>query len=426
MKRKSGKIINLVLSALLIAGIFAGCGKTATTTTTTTKTTDGVITLKVAMWNEPPKDKALDVWYQYGLKHPGVKLEPVVIPEDQYSQKLNQMITAGNAPDILIAWECDLQNFARGKKVVALDDYIAKSKTITANDFIPAVQALKELNGATYGLPYGYAAEILYYNKDLFDQAKVPYPTNDWTMDDFKAAAEKLTVVKDGKTVQFGADGMSFTGGWWSGIGAQGDSIVDKDGKLQIGDGAKKFLAIQKELVDKKCIPAPSADSAGADLFASGKAAMTRTGSWMVNSYKDLSFKWDIAQQPKGTINYNTLHTGIYCIPESTKNKQAAWEAIEWLMGDEAQATFSKSNANPSARPSVAAKGDWKVQGKNGPSNWAAFDEAAKSGKFGYVLLPAGVTQDSVKQFEAAVLGQKSIDDAIAQAKKNADEVIGN
>ena len=320
MKRKSGKIISLALSALLTTSILAGCGKKAATT----KTTDGTITLKVAMWNEPPKDKSLDVWYQYGLKHPGVKLEPVVIPEDQYSQKLNQMIAAGNAPDIIIAWECDLQNFAKGKKVISLDDYLAKSKTVKADDFIPAVKALKDLNGATYGLPYGYAAEILYYNKDLFDKAKVAYPTDSWTMDDFKAAAEKLTVVKDGKTVQFGADGMSFTGGWWSGIGAQGDKIVGSNGSLEIGDGAKKFLTIQKELVDKKCVPAPSADSAGADLFASGKAAMTRTGSWMVNTYKDLPFKWDIAQQPKGTINYNTLHTGMYCIPESTKNKQAA------------------------------------------------------------------------------------------------------
>lgn len=421
MKTKSGKIVSIALSALLVAGMFTGCSKKAAAP----NTNDGQITLKVAMWNEPPTDKSLDVWYQYGLKHPNVKLEPVVIPEDQYSQKINQMIAAGNAPDIVIAWEGDLQTFAKGKKVVSLDDYISKSKTITADDFIPAVKELNKVNGATYGLSYGYASELLFYNKDLFDKAGVAYPTNTWTMDDFKAAAVKLTVVKDGKTVQFGADGMSFSGGWWSGIGAQGDSIVGNDGSLQIGDGAKKFLTIQKELVDKKIVPAPSADSAGADLFASGKAAMTRTGSWMVNSYKDLTFKWDIAQQPKGTINYNTLHTGFYCIPDSTKNKQAAWDAIEWLMGDDAQALFSKSNANPSARPSVAAKGDWKVQGKNGPSNWAAFDEAAKSGRFGYVVLPAGVTQDSVKQFEAAVLGQKSIDDAIAQAKKNAADVIG-
>ncbi|OPJ62157.1 ABC transporter substrate-binding protein [Clostridium oryzae] len=422
MNMKSKKTISVVLSSLFIAGIFAGCSKKGGSS----NTSNGVTTLKVAMWNEPSKDKNLDVWYQYGKKHSKVKLEPVVIPEDQYSQKINQMVAAGNAPDILIAWECDLQNLARGKKVVSLDNYISKSKVISANDFIPAVKALKDLNGATYGLPYGYACEILYYNKDLFDKAKVSYPTNNWTMDDFKAAAEKLTVVKNGKTVQFGADGMSFAGGWWSGIGAQGDAIVGKDGKLEIGEGAKKFLTMQKELVSKKVIPAPSADSAGADLFASGKAAMTRTGSWMVNSYKDLPFKWDIAQQPKGTINYNTLHTGMYCIPETTKNKQAAWKAIEWLMGDEAQRLFSKSNANPSARPSVAAKGDWKVQGKNGPSNWAAFDEAAKSGKFGYVLLPSGVTADSVKQFEAAILGQKSIDAAINQAKKSADEVLQN
>lgn len=419
MKKSFRKTACVALSLLVTAELFSGFAKAASVKS-------NVVTLKVSMWNQPSKDKALDVWYQYGLTHKNVKLEPVVIPEDQYSQKVNQMVSAGNAPDIIIAWECDLQNFARAKKVISLDSYLEKSKTVKANDFIPAVQAMKDLNGATYGLPYGYASELLYYNKNMFDKAKVPYPTNSWTMDDFMAAAKKLTIVKDGKTVQFGADGMSFGGGWWSGIGAQGDKIAGKDGSLQIGDGAKKFLTLQKQLVDEKIIPAPSADSAGADLFASGKAAMTRTGSWMVANYKDLAFKWDIAQQPKGKIFYNTLHTGMYCIPTSTKNRQAAWQAVEWLMGDQAQRLFSKSNANPSARPSVAAKGDWKVQGKNGPSNWSAFTEAGKSGVFGYVLLPAGITSDSVRQFEAAVLGQKSIDDAISTAKQNAEDAMNN
>lgn len=425
MKKGLKKAACIALSTMFMAGIFTGLTK-STNASAAKAANSGVTTLKVAMWSQPPKDKKLDVWYQYGLKHKNVKLEPIVIPEDQYSQKINQMVAAGNAPDIVIAWECDLQNLARAKKLVSLDSYISTSKTVKSNDFIPAVKTLKDLNGATYGLPYCYAAELLYYNKDLFDKAKVPYPTNNWTMNDFVSAAKKLTVVKDGKTVQFGADGMSFAGGWWSGIGAQGDKIVGKDGSLQIGNGAKKFLTIQKQLVDAKVIPAPSADSAGADLFASGKAAMTRTGSWMVSTYKDLPFKWDIAQQPKGTMFYNTLHTGMYCIPTTTKNKKAAWDAIEWLMSDEGQRLFSKSNANPSARPLIAAKGDWKVQGKNGPTNWAAFTQAGKSGVFGYVLIPSGVTQNAVKQFEAAVLGQKSIDDAIKQAKDDAAEELGN
>ncbi|MDF2987703.1 MAG: extracellular solute-binding protein family 1 [Eubacterium sp.] len=423
------KIAGIALSMAFLVSTLGGCGSStsqqpgsSSTTSSESSTAQSGKTIKlvITQWGEPNKDKNLDQNYQFGVSNPGYELETMVIPEGEYSSKLNQMIAAGNAPDIVTAWECDLQGFAASKKIVALDDYIAKSSKVKADDFIPAVAKLKELNGATYGLPWCYAAEIMYYNKDMFDAAKVTYPTNEWTMSDFVAAAEKLTKIENGKVVQYGADGMGFVGGWWSGIGAAGDEIY-KDGKLSIGEGAKKFLQTQKDLVDKQIIPAPSADSAGSDLFASGRAAMSRTGSWMVGTYKDLEFNWDIAPQPKDAKAYNTLHTGMYSIPETTKDKDAAWKAIEWLMSD-GQPILSKGTGNMSAIKSIAAKGDYKVQGKKGPSNWTTYDVAAQSGQFGYVLLPAGITGDAVKAFEAAVLGQKSIDDTVKEVMEKASK----
>jgi len=416
------KLAGIALSMAFLVSTLGGCGSSSSEQSSNSSTTGEGKTIKlvITQWGEPNKDKSLDQNYQFGVHNPGYELETMVIPEAEYSSKLNQMIAAGNAPDIITAWECDLQGFAANKKIIALDDYIAKSTKVKADDFIPAVAKLKELNGATYGLPWCYAAEIMYYNKDMFDAAGVAYPTNEWTMSDFIAAAEKLTKIENGKVVQYGADGMGFVGGWWSGIGAAGDEIY-KDGKLSIGEGAKKFLKTQKELVDKQLIPAPSADSAGSDLFASGRAAMTRTGSWMVGTYKDLEFNWDIAPQPKDVRSYNTLHTGMYSIPETTKDKDSAWKAIEWLMSD-GQPILSKGMGNMSAVMSIAAKGDYKVQGKFGPSNWSAFDVAAQSGQFGYVLLPTGITGDAVKAFEAAVLGQKSIDDTVKEVMEKASK----
>lgn len=436
MKKHLIKVISVTLMMIMVFSLTA-CGSAATATAaqnaaqgseTSTAGNSGnsgaTVKLVITQWAEMNSNKELDPNYQYGIQNPGFALETMVIPEDQYSSKINQMMAAGNAPDIVTAWEGDMQIFAAGGKLVNLDPYIEKSSTLKADDFIPAVQKLKEMNGATYGLPWCYAAEILYYNKDMFDAAKIPYPNNDWTMDDFVKTAEKLTIIKDNKVVQYGADGMGFVGGWWSGIGAAGDAIY-KDGGLSIGSGAIKFLTTQKDLIDKKIVPAPSADSAGADLFASGMAAMTRTGSWMVNGYKDLGFNWDIAPQPKDAISYNSLHTGMYTIPTTTKDKDNAWKAIEWLMGDQGQAILSKGTGNMSVRMSVNEKGDYKIQGAKGPSNWETFNIAAQSGQFGYVLLPTGLTGDAVKQFEAAVLGQKSAEDAVKEVIAKAKEIAG-
>ena len=83
-----------------------------------------------------------------------------------------------------------------------LDDKL-KDLGIDKSDFQPAVTDITNQVGGYYGFPQGFATEIMYYNKDMFDAAGVAYPTDDWTWDDYTAAAEKLTKA-DGS--QYGSD----------------------------------------------------------------------------------------------------------------------------------------------------------------------------------------------------------------------------
>ena len=41
-------------------------------------------------------------------------------------------------------------------------------------------------------LPQNLSSLVVYYNRDLFDAAGVPYPEAGWTWDDFLAAAKAL------------------------------------------------------------------------------------------------------------------------------------------------------------------------------------------------------------------------------------------
>ena len=79
------------------------------------------ITLTITQWSQPSDDEERNIYKQFEKTHPGYKIDVQVIAEDQYSAKINQMISAGNAPDIVLAWECDLPTFAANKKVIALD-----------------------------------------------------------------------------------------------------------------------------------------------------------------------------------------------------------------------------------------------------------------------------------------------------------------
>lgn len=385
-----------------------------------------VVVIKYAHWN------ALVDEYNYvkafEQKYPNIKVEFTLIPEAEYSQKLNTMAISGNAPDVLCLWECDLARFAKSGLILPLDDYVKQSK-LDLNDFIPAVRNLINLQGKLYGLPWCFATEIMYYNKDLFDKAKVPYPTDKWTWEDFEKAAQKLTVFKDGNIVQFGCDAISFQGLWYSIIGTFGDPIINEKGQFAIGKGAKEFLQWWTALTNKKVVAPPQVSTSGTittDLFMAGKAAMAFNGSWMTSVYKDIkNFRWDIAPIPKGKRQYSTLHTGFFAIYAKSKVKDAAWKFIEFCMSEEGQRLINKAGNNPSARISIMKKGYYKVRGPKGPTNWSAIDKTAQFADWGYVLLPPGLTFDIVKNFNAVILGQMSADEAIQKALDEAKQILG-
>ncbi|MBB6284162.1 ABC transporter substrate-binding protein [Geobacillus subterraneus] len=400
--------ITLISLVFAVLAVLSGCSGS----NTASEGDDGKVTISFSMWDALDESKTNFI-SEFEKKYPNIKIKLVNIPED-YSQKINSMLIGGTAPDVILAWEADIQRFAKSGAIEPLDEYIKKTKAFKMEDFIPAVNQLNKDSGKIYGLPWCYATEFLYYNKDAFDAAGVPYPDENWTWKDFEEAAKKLTIRKDGKTIQWGADAISFPGVWYSTIGAAGDDIVDKEGNLVLSDGLRKALEFQNKLTNvDKVSPQPSAGGEVVDLFAAGKAAMTRNGSWYISSYRNNKFNWDIAPLPKEERSYASLHTGFFTINSKSKHKEEAWKFIEFMMSDEGQTLISKMYNNPSARQSVAEKGDYKVAGEKGPQNWDVFDKTAQFAQFGYVLVNPTITNDLVKSFNAVLLGEKDIDEVL-------------
>lgn len=420
---KSKKIFALVLFAALTGSMFSGCGSSSSEKTSSSSSNAGG-KVTIAVWNEPNSNEELNMYAQCEKKT-GIDVEVTVIPESDYSSKLNQMVSTGDdSIDIYVVWENDIANFAHEDGIIALDDYLSKS-SIKTNDFIDAVEKLSSGLGGTYGLPWCAATELLYYNQDMFDAAGIEYPNNNWSYSDFKAAAEKLTKkASDGSTEIYGCT-LPNTQTWWAGIGGAGDKVYDPStGKLVIGDGAVSFITDCLNMVKSGIMPAPSSDTA--DLFAAGKAAMSWQGSWNIGTYgSKLSFNWDIASIPTNKIKYNTLHTGFYTINAKSKNKDNAFKVIEYLMGEEGQTINSKASGNPSAIKSIADKGAWKVESATTVENWDAITDSLNAGVFGYTCLPSGVTNNAVSEFNSALLGQKTPQQAVENALKYANETIG-
>src|SRR5690349_4488493 len=120
---------------------------------------------------------------------------------------LKTQIAAGNAPDIIGPVGVEGLNL--------FIDQVADLQPLidsTGYDMSKYPAAMKDFfkigkGGATIGVPFGTYPSFLWYNKKLFDEAKLPYPPTKvgdmyqgkpWDMDAVREIGMKLTVDKNG------------------------------------------------------------------------------------------------------------------------------------------------------------------------------------------------------------------------------------
>jgi ABC-type glycerol-3-phosphate transport system substrate-binding protein len=83
-----------------------------------------------------------------------------------------------------------------------LQPLITTDPNFDANDFYPATLESYHWEGGTWALPAKTLPYLLYYDRDAFDAAGVDYPKNDWTLEDFAAAARALAQTNVDGSVQ--------------------------------------------------------------------------------------------------------------------------------------------------------------------------------------------------------------------------------
>jgi multiple sugar transport system substrate-binding protein len=280
---------------------------------------------------------------------------------------LKTQIAAGNAPDIIgpVGIEglnlfrdqlLDLQPLidSTGYKVDGVDQDLV--------DFFKLGE-----NNATIGVPFAVYPSFLYFNKDLFDEAGLPYPPTkvgdkyegkDWDMDAVRDLAMKLTVDKNGadatsadfdpaNVVQWGFD-MQYAdnspraeASLWGGNALVADDGVTavipdsvRTGEKWFNDGVWKdhFIPstkqIQSDLLDK------------GNEFESGNLAMNESHTWFTccvypaapAAPKVKNFGFAVAPSYNGTTTAK-LHADTFSLLKSTKVPDAAFKAMTALVG---------------------------------------------------------------------------------------------
>jgi multiple sugar transport system substrate-binding protein len=304
---------------------------------------------------------------EFNASQSEIELVLEVVDNAQAYDVLNTQIAAGNAPDIVGPMGI------RGRASFP-GAWLDLSELIAANnydlsDFDPALVEFYNLGGEQLGIPFAVFPYFMAYNKDLFDEADLPYPPTaygepyidadgnerPWDMETVTELAKILTVDANGNDASM--DGFDNTQivQWGFGISHTdmrgrdtlfgAGNLVDAEGNAQIPENWRVAENWLHEAAYGPQAFYPSGAYAGSDLlaggnwFGSGNVAMVPIHTWWLGwGSADLDAAWDMAPIPAfNGVTTAKLHADTFGIMRFTEHPQESFEVLTYMLGEKAE-----------------------------------------------------------------------------------------
>ncbi len=319
------------------------------------------VTIRYGIWDSNQEPTLRAIADKFEEENPNIKVEIELTPYKDYFTTLETAATGGTAPDVFWMNAPHATEYARGGMLIELSDYIADSELVSKEDFPESLINLYTIDGNWYGMPKGFDTIAVWYNKELFDNAGVAYPTSDWTWDDFVETAKQLTDTENG--IYGAAVQLDEQAGWYNTIGLFGGYVISDDKKTS-GFGDENTIAGVQcwvDLIDAGVSPtyAQLSDTSSNTMFESGKLAMQWNGSWAVSEYigiDEIKDKIDVVEVPSVNGQKSCVIHGLgNVIFSKTEHPDEAWKFVEFLGGEEAMTMQAEAGIDISARTETTA-----------------------------------------------------------------------
>ncbi|MBO0958805.1 ABC transporter substrate-binding protein [Neobacillus sp. MM2021_6] len=256
---------------------------------------------------------------------------------DETSTKLQQALSANTAPDVAMIERAYVQMFAESDVLEDLKPYFKKSG-LSEDDFAKGLMGHSTFNKKLVSLPLNRSTPILHVNKTMLDEAGLKVPT---TWDELKEVSNAL-VQKEGNEIK--RYGLTMPYDTWypiAMISQSGGKFFNKDntsdGFNKNGIG-KEVFGYLKDLQKSGALYYPPAQDSGNivnQMFSSGKVAMMFQSTGTIGGIAQNSdFEYVTAFLPKNDEYATPTGGGNVSMIANSKNKEAAWEFIHFMMDD--------------------------------------------------------------------------------------------
>jgi multiple sugar transport system substrate-binding protein len=322
------------------------------------------VTLRFSAWGSPEQNAPIsDAVNAFQAKYPNITVEQEFDPFDAYWDKKTTQSAGDQLPDVFAINNDNLCLYAGAGRLADLTPYLSNADIASALERVPTDNLHRlEINGHQLGFPFASGAELLYYNKTMFDAAGLDYPTPEWTLQNVLDAAAKLTkdTNGDGQPDQWGYyPNYLNEETYYAVIHRFGGRYISDDGKTALNNSPEAAAGLQfiQDLSYKYMVAPKPQDLEGIEnAFAAGMIAMYEDGAYALSDIRSVQdFEWDVTSIPlgfEGQVGDNAVPGNPnFVVSSKTAYPEESALLAAFLAGPEAQTILGKAKGRMPVNP---------------------------------------------------------------------------
>jgi ABC-type glycerol-3-phosphate transport system substrate-binding protein len=351
----------------------------------------------------------------------------------EMQQKFLTAVSGGVVPDLLANGDEFIAGYVEIEALVDLGPYLDASDAVSVDDFPEAVLELCKYDGKIWALPLFAETLMMYYNKDLMEEAGFDpeSPPEDW--DELLKMAE--AIVKRDADGNLEVAGCEING--WSApllflpmIDSWGGSLLNEDMTKATfnGPAGQEFLQLMVDFLNKYKVDdlgwGTEFEDSPDEPFIAGKSGFMfdiPAAAKRIDRWRPSFQNWGLAKIPAGPGGFRQVpQTMGLMIPTLAEHKDEAWAFMEYWMQPKVELRFAMDIFRP---PSTwAALEDEQLL--NNPRVAPVSDALKYSVSRPITIHWAELYNTLSAEIELALVGDKTAEQALNDAADAVDQIM--
>lgn len=451
MKKRTQKIMTLFTAGILTATLVSGCGgsggnnassgdtsSTSSAADSSASTTESGVQSSADDIGEPNGGAEVSLWHyfeheaealnamvkQYNESQNDIYIVPTFVSRDELMKQYTIGAVSGELPDIGMVDSPDMASYISLGVFEDITEYLKDWEDLD-QFYAGPLASVKDAEGNYYGLPNNSNCLAIVCNMDILRAAGIENPPTTW--EEFQEVCEKTTNPDEG-VYGFAMSAISNEEGTFQYIpwmyGAGGD-VTDVSSEENVE--ALTFLSdlVKNGYMSKEVVNWGQGDAYNA--FLAGKAAMLESGTWQIATLdgqdKDkVNFEYQYVEMPKNGENQATCIGGEnFGVCTGSEYVEECAEFLKSMMSAENNAEWCEiAGKLPVRGDAVELKDFWTADERykvfNDSMNFAVARGPHES-------WPT-ISEAMYKAEQAALLGEKSPEDALKEAAETIDPIL--